>query len=148
MYRTVHNRKELTEVLQNKQRCTIKIRLMTESFPELEKAEHLIVVDVSFNRLIELPKLDALINLIKLDVEQNKLTALPSMNKLVNIKELYASYNKLTSLPDLNYSIVNLRHFFIDQNKLISLPEKLKTIFKYTYDNKYPKWLDYNALVK
>ena len=64
---------------------------------------------------------------------------------------LYLCANLCRSLSILLYPYLpnSCKKLWIDGNKLAMIPEIIKTmLFLQTHENNYPKWLNYNELIK
>ena len=109
--------------------------------------ENLKIINIGYTTQ-SLPLLDKAKNLRKLLVSSNELKALPSLDKLTNLRDLWAYRNELKALPSLD-NLTSLQYLLVYNNELKALPEHISLIpCKNTYSNKYPKWLNYQILIK
>lgn len=90
------------------------------------------VLNVSNNRLCELPQPEGMLNLEKLYITANCLTdeALQKISPFIrNLKILHAAYNNFTSLPDLCASQwTEIEELVLSGNKLMRLPDNIGTL--------------------
>lgn len=92
------------------------------SFPEINK--DIVSLQLRGNKLSNLPSLVDASYLTTLDVTNNRLTNLPqSFSQMKNLEFLYLGGNDLSTLPDL--SKINLKELSISFNLFSSLPSKL-----------------------
>lgn len=79
------------------------------------------------------------------------LNTLPQLDTLINLRELNVTNNRLKSLPSFD-AIAGRRKRKIDlsDNKLKQVPERLPgaTRERRLDRNEFPKWLNYEILVK
>ena len=88
---------------------------------------HIIVLDISFSLLEELPEsIGNLSNLQLLNISDNHLKELPeSIGNLSKLEVLYISNNQLKELPESIGNLSNLQELQITVNQLKELPESI-----------------------
>ena len=144
----INSEERLINTLQDENLKIINIGYTTQSLPLLDKAKNLRKLLVSSNELKALPSLDKLTNLRDLWAYRNELKALPSLNNLTSLQYLGVRNNELKALPSLD-NLTSLQYLLVYNNELKALPEHISLIpCKNTYSNKYPKWLNYQILIK
>lgn len=89
---------------------------------EISQISTLETVNLSGNRLGELPDLSNNTNIRRLDVAGNMLADIPDISNLEQLRYLNIDNNELTSLQDIS-SNTRLHTLSLDSNKLSSLPE-------------------------
>ena len=73
---------------------------------------------------------------------------LPDVNDITDLKYLYSCNTGLKQIPSMG-SLTPFFYLTIHQNKLRQLPEHAKTYEQIgAYGNPFPKWLDYELLLK
>ena len=89
--------------------------------PELERLSGLRVLDLSGNRLSEVPNFNNLQNLTELDLEGNQLKEVPNFNNLQNLTGLILDNNQLEEVPNFN-NLQNLTGLILANNRLEEVP--------------------------
>ena len=139
---------EHLEVLKNKEYKIIYIFYKGKSLPPLNNVDHLEILWIYYNGFYQIPSLDQLENLQYFTVMFNNLIHFPPVDKLAELEYLYISRNKLKQIPSLS-KLVKLTDLELIRNQLKQLPEHIARInCKNVADNNYPKWLNYERLVK
>lgn len=92
-----------------------------------EVAEEITILDVSGNRITELPeRISKLTKLQNLDASYNKIVSVPeSIGDLESLQYLDLTCNKLTSLPEGMCRLTGLRILNLYANQLEELPHKI-----------------------
>ena len=79
--------------------------------------------------------------IVRLDLSSNKLTNLPGLKDLKGLKRLYLNNNRLRELPETEWPNT-LETLFVDNNKLMWLPDSL------TATNLRYLLIDYNQITE
>ncbi|KAG8347652.1 putative dual specificity protein phosphatase [Trypanosoma vivax] len=97
---------------------------------------HVVSIDLSYNKLKELPEeLCFLVNIESLVVAHNELEKLPSsLSRLAHLDRLDASHNCLVDLPDSFSSLTELSTIALDYNDFQAFPNVLQEIIYATRD--------------
>lgn len=107
------------------------------SFPSVDGIPYLNDLDVSNNKLAELPGLNKLVLLQKIICMGNQLAVFPSVDSLKSLVALDISYNRLTQIPKTPKDNI-IQTFNLNNNLIDKLPDSfvfpsLKKLF--LYDN-------------
>lgn len=109
--------------------------VLGENLPKgIENLVELESLNLSNNRLKELPDLGRLTQLKSLTVSNNQLKQLPkSISKLLKLEALYIAQNLLDELPDEIFNSPELRYIYVGNNELSILPNALTKLKKLAY---------------
>ena len=115
---------------------------LTELPKSIRKITSLRKLELQYNQLTKLPKsIGKLTELELLDLQKNQLTKLPiSIGNLTNLRELVLQENQLTKLPECIGKLESLKEAYISKNQLTELPESIGNLksleFLYLENNK------------
>ncbi|WP_428656114.1 leucine-rich repeat domain-containing protein [Runella sp.] len=140
LYEDTLHRKPLTGMPDFSRSTQLKVlylpKMLAGSLPKgLEQMTQLETLDLSGNRLTQLPDLGKMTKLVNLRVNNNQLTELPkTIGKAVKLKTLNLDNNQLSELPSGRFNAVELEYLTLQNNKLVSFSgdfsklEKLKSL--------------------